>query len=110
MAIRITKQGQRFKKTIQGTTFELQRLTTQQLQDLQSKHTKKGQVHAEYFVDDKLRTGVIGWDALDVDGVATPYDPALIAHLPESVKGQLIDALNEGPDPLESPSATTSPS
>lgn len=71
MAIRITPPGRPFPVTIEGTTFTLRRLSPQEDQRLRHAHTHKGRFEALLYAVAKLEACIVGWDAIEVDGVPT---------------------------------------
>ena len=109
MSIRISRTNRDFQVPIQGTTFTLRRITPDQDQRLRNKHTKRGQLNAVLYAVEKLEHAVVGWDTIDVDGEPTGYDKALIQHFPDTLMADLLEAVNEGLDPLAPSSRTTSP-
>ncbi len=110
MPIRIIRPGKDFQVTIEGTTFTLRRLSLEVDQRLRNNHTKRGVTDLMFYAIDKLEHAIVGWDTIDVDGVSTGSDKNWIHDFPDSLQVKLLEALDEGADPLASSSRTTSPS
>lgn len=113
MPIRIVKHGQTYSKAIQGAVFTLRRESLQRRQELVDEYLQRpGQPpRMLLFVEARLQEALVGWTGVtDQGGREVPFDKALVGVLPDAVRSELNDALNQGPDPLASSSATTSPS
>lgn len=106
MAIRITKSGKEFKKTIDGTTFALCRLSTEEDTALQRAHQRRGNLDVMPYAVAKLEKAVRGWDTIIVDGDEVGFDRALIKEFPDSLRVALLEALDAGEDPLAPSSGT----
>lgn len=98
MGIEIVSSQRDFTRTISGVDFSLRRLTEREEAELRRQHLRRGEVDMPAYTGAKLRAIVKGWGpGVTLDGVENhPFDPALVWELPDSVKSEIFEAVNEG--------------
>jgi hypothetical protein len=93
MAIRLIREDEQLKCIVSGVTFHYRRLTPAKRQKLRETHTSRGTLDAEAFGNAMITSCVYNWEG-DVSLRDTeepePFDPSLLAFLPEPVKIELV--------------------
>lgn len=101
MAIRLIREDEHLTCEMSGVTFHYRRPTPNVSQSLREKHTSRGIVNDEAFCDEMLRHCVFNWEGdigVDDSGEPVPFDPALLAFLPTTVKVYILGVLSEQVD------------
>ena len=105
MGIQIVSSATEFVRNISGVDFTLRRLTERDESSLRRDHTRRGEMDMTAYTAAKLRLIVKGWGpGVSIDGQERAFDAAYVWDLPDSVKTEIFEAVNEGrPTPPPGP-------
>jgi hypothetical protein len=90
MPIQLVQDEERKVYKMGGSKIFYRRISTLKRGAIVKRHTKRGKPDWNAVAEDILRYVVLDWETVQVEGRDTPFDPDLLARLPEDNLSELM--------------------
>ena len=91
MPIQILRDEERLVYENAGSKIFYRRVSTYRRGLIMKRHTKRGQVDYIAVTRELMEYAILGWEGVERNGKAVPFDPELIPNLPEEDSQAILE-------------------